>query len=302
MDAPVPTPIAPSPPLAPLLPADSAVFQFSDHGFKPIKVGSLEIRLAETAEEVLASQRLRYDVFYKEMGATPIGRMAELERDYDLYDQLCDHLLVFDHARPMGDGHSGTGQVVGTYRMITRETAEQIGSFYSANEYDISKILAYPGPIVEFGRSCVAPDYRTVPVLQLLWRGLAVYIFTHGIELVFGVASFPGIDLPALAEPLSFLYHHQLAPAELRAVCLPEYHIDMNIIPATQINMRSAMQSLPPLIKGYLRAGAVIGDGAYIDRQWNSVDVFVCLKTDELTPKYLDHYERDFERTQTSSS
>lgn len=264
--------------------ADTEHFQFSDRGFEPIVVESMEIRLARTPEEVLASQRLRYEVFYEEMGATPIRQMAELRRDYDAYDRYCDHLLVFDRRRPEG------AQVVGTYRLITRDVAKQMGQFYSASEYDISKILDYPGELLEFGRSCVMRSYRTFPVMQLLWRGIAAYIFTHQVEMMFGVASFPGQDVQALREPLSFLYHHHLAPIEQRAVCLPQHYVDMNLLPSDQVHTKSVMNKLPPLIKGYLRVGAWVGDGAYIDRQWNSVDVFILVKTDKITPKYMEHY------------
>ena len=262
-----------------------------------ITAGSLEVRLAETAAEVDAAQALRYRVFYDEMGATPTPAMTSRQRDFDSLDDTCDHLLVIDHAAEKG------GKVVGTYRLIRREAAAKHGSFYSASEYDITPLINYTGEILELGRSCIDTEHRTGTVMQTLWRGLVGYVMRHDITLMFGCASFPGTDPVAHALPLSYLYYHHLAPPGLRAKALPEYYVDMRLLPREafdpdaafnnmKMDPRSGGNSLPPLIKGYLRVGGYVGDGAYIDRQFNTTDVCIIVKTDLITNRYMRHYER----------
>ena len=264
---------------------------------KDLTVGSLEVRLAASAAEVDAALALRYRVFYEEMGATPTAAMAARRRDFDALDEHCDHLLVLDHARPEAE------RVVGTYRLIRRAAAAGHGGFYSACEYDISRLLEYPGEILELGRSCIDAAHRTGSVMQILWRGLAAYIFRYDIQLMFGCASLPGIDPEAHALPLSYLYYHHLAPPALRAKALPERYVDMKRMPreafdpnvafnSMKLDPRSGGNSLPPLIKGYLRVGGCVGDGAVIDTQFNTTDVCIIVKTDLITSKYMRHYDR----------
>jgi putative hemolysin len=262
-----------------------------------IRLGSLEVRLAQSVEEIDAAQALRYRVFYEEMGATPTADMAAIKRDFDAYDEHCDHLLVLDHMRK--DQHA----VVGTYRLIRRSAADKSGGFYSASEYDISPLLQYPGEILELGRSCIDAEYRTGQVMQTLWRGLTAYVFRYDVRLMFGCASLPGTDPQALAVPLSYLHHHHLAPPGLRAKALPERFVDMRLLPreafdpnvafdSMKLDPRSGSNSLPPLIKGYIRVGGFVGEGAVIDHQFNTTDVCIIVKTDLITSRYIKHYER----------
>ncbi|HKW53935.1 MAG TPA: GNAT family N-acyltransferase [Stellaceae bacterium] len=252
-----------------------------------VRSGALQVRLAETIADVDAAQALRYRVFYEEMGARPSAEMARGRRDFDAFDGVCDHLLVCDHTRG-----SGADAVVGTYRLIRRPAAARHGSFYSAAEYDIAAILASPGEILELGRSCVDAGARNRPTMQLLWRGIAHYVFHYEVALMFGCASLPGIEADALAVPLSYLYHHHLAPPELRPRALPQRYVEMRRLDRGALDPARALADLPPLIKGYLRLGGFVGDGAVIDRQFNTTDVCVVVKTDLVTDKYYRHYER----------
>ena len=253
---------------------------------KPVDVvaGGLHIRLAETAEEVLASQRLRYRVFCEEMAAAPTLQQRLEEREYDTFDEFCDHLLVFDRKK------SGAAAVVGPYRLMRREQAARRGQFYTVDEYDVSALQAYPGEILELGRSCVDRDYRTGSTMQLLWRGIAEYVFFYNIDIMFGCASLPGTDPQKLALPLSYLYHHHLAPPALRPKALPHRRTDMNLLPIDEINLREAKRSVPPLVRGYLRLGGFVGDGAVVDPEFGTTDVAVVVKTDWVTEKYFRHY------------
>ena len=252
-----------------------------------VRAGALEVRLARDETEIAAAQALRYRVFYQEMGAHPTVEMAVVRRDFDDFDACCDHLLVIDHARGVGND-----AVVGTYRLIRREAASRVGRFYSAAEYDVRCIAEYPGAVLELGRSCIDAQARNRPTMQLLWRGIAAYVFDYGIELMFGCASLPGTNPATLAVPLSYLYHHHLAPPALRPRALSERYLDMNRLLPGSFDPAEALNHLPPLLKGYLRLGGFVGDGAVIDQQFNTTDVCIVVKTDLVTEKYYRHYER----------
>lgn len=256
-------------------------------GFGELRSGTLGVRIATSASEIDAAQALRFHVFYDEMGAHPDAATASSGRDGDRFDAVADHLLVVDHA--IGPGPEG---VVGTYRLIRAAAAAKAGGFYSADEYDLSAVLAFPGLVMELGRSCVDARYRNRAVMQLLWRGIAAYVFRHGVGLMFGCASLPGTDPDALAVELTYLYTHHLAPPELRPRAVPARYVQMRRMDPAALAPMRALAALPPLIKGYLRLGGFVGDGAVIDRQFNTVDVAIVVKTDLITEKYLRHFER----------
>lgn len=269
------------------LPADPPRAAPRAEGFEELRAGNLGLRIAETAAEIDAAQSLRFQVFYEEMGARADAATLEARRDGDEFDAVADHLLVLDH-----DLGNGPEAVIGTYRLIRRPAAERLGRFYSASEYDIAPLLAFPGEVMELGRSCVAAPYRTRGTLQLLWRGIAAFVFRHRIDLMFGCASLAGTDVDALAPQLSYLHANHLAPPALRPRAVPGRFVAMDRIPPGELDMRQAMTALPPLVKGYLRLGGFVGDGAVIDHQFNTTDVCIVVKTDLITDKYYRHYER----------
>lgn len=248
-----------------------------------VRFESLQVRLAQSAAEIDAAQALRYRVFYDEMGAQPTPEMATVRRDFDRFDADCDHLLVIDHRQDA---------VVGTYRLIRRAAAARHGGFYSASEYDLGAIPAYPGEVLELGRSCTDASARSGPAAKLMWRGIAAYVFHYNIELMFGCASLAGTDPDALALPLAYLHHFHRAPDALRTRALPDRYVAMDRMAKADIDQARAQALLPPLIKGYLRLGGFVGDGAVIDRQFNTTDVAIVVKTDLVTDKYYRYYER----------
>lgn len=255
--------------------------------FEPICIANLEARLAVTEEDIDAAQALRYQIFYDEMKAVPSAEAFERGRDGDRFDAFCDHLLVIDR-----DRHDVNRGVVGTYRLLRRSVADLNGGFYSSSEYDISNLIALRGEILELGRSCVDADHRTRPTMQLLWTAIAAYVWQFDIEIMFGCASLPGIDPQAMRLELSYLYHYHLAPPALRVRALPELHVEMRLLSPEQIDRRKALAELPPLIKGYLRLGGFVGDGAVVDKQFNTTDVSILVKTELVTEKYMKHYQR----------
>jgi len=249
--------------------------------------GTLEVRLATTQGEIEAAQRLRFEVFYREMSAQASPEMLASGRDFDDYDPLCEHLLVIDRA--------DNDRVIGTYRLLRDSAAAKSGKgFYTAGEYDISAMLkARAGQrLLELGRSCVQKAYRTGTTMQLLWRGLVVYLLRNDIDLMFGCASLPGTDPKALALQLAYLYHFHLAPEIERVRALPNRYTAMDVMPKEAIDEAEALRALPPLIKGYIRAGARIGDGAVIDRQFGTTDVFIYFPVASVDQRLIRHLKK----------
>ncbi len=248
--------------------------------------GALEVRLATSAREVEEAQRLRYEIFYREMSARPSPEVAASGRDFDEYDPMCEHLLVVDHE----DG----GKIVATYRLMTSEGAARSKGFYTAGEYDISAMLRVRAgqKLLELGRSCVLKPYRTGPTMQLLWRGLLVYLLRYDIALMFGCASLPGTDPKALALQLSYLHHFHMTTEPERVRALPDRYVPMNLMAKEEIDTAEALRSLPPLIKGYIRMESSIGDGAVIDHQFGTTDVFVYLPVAGANPRWLRHLKK----------
>ena len=255
--------------------------------FEEVRAGNLGVRLARGADELDAALSLRWRVFYAEMGAVPDAETARTRRDRDDFDAVADHLLVLDHNK--GEGPES---VVGTYRLIRRPAAAKLGRFYSESEYDVSRLVAFPGNVLELGRSCVDAEYRTRGTLQLLWRGIAAYVFLHDVQLMFGCASFHGTDLDELADPLTHLVTNHLAPEEIRPRALPGRYTEMRRKDPATVDTKAALAALPPLIKGYLRLGGFVGDGAVVDAQFNCTDVAVVVKSDLVTDRYYKHYAR----------
>jgi putative hemolysin len=253
--------------------------------------GALEVRLAETDHEVEQAQRLRYDVFYREMSAIPSPAMREAGRDFDKFDEVCDHLLVVDRS---AHDDEGAPLVVGTYRLMRDEYAAKSGGFYTATEYDIAPMLnGLPKTTryLELGRSCVLKDYRTrAATMQLLWRGLMAYCARFSLEVMFGCASFQGTDPDALATPLSYLHHFHAMPAHLRVKARPELYTNMNLIAKDALDQKETLRAMPPLVKGYVRAGCTIGDGAVIDRQFGTTDVFIFLPLANMDKRYKSRF------------
>jgi putative hemolysin len=262
------------------------------------RLGSLEVRLATTPKDIRRAQRLRFKVFYEEMSAAPNGASLFSRRDLDEYDAICDHLLVLDHAAKPKPFRKPKPQVVGTYRLLRQEVADRHFGFYSAGEYEIGPLLdANPTlRFLELGRSCVLAPYRNRRTVELLWHGIWSYVLHHRVDVMIGCASLEGTDPQKLALPLSFLHHYARAPERWRARALPERYVPMDLLSREAVDPKAALHELPPLVKGYLRLGAVFGDGAVIDRQFGTTDVLVVLPVSAINRRYIDHFGPTAER------
>lgn len=251
----------------------------------------LQLRLARDPHDLAAAQRLRFAVFVEELGAqcSPQDRADRLERD--LFDAVCDHLVLIDTNRDA----TALDHVVGAYRLLPSDRAAAFGRFYCDGEYDLSPLRASGRRLLELGRSCVHADYRGSAAMYLLWNGLADYVLDHGIEVMFGVASFHGTDPQALAEPLAWLHHHHLAPPELRARALPGHYQRMDIAPPEVLDRVRALSQMPALIKAYLRLGGCVGEGAFIDTEFNTIDVLLMMDTAAMSKRHHSFYARRHE-------
>lgn len=263
------------------------------------RLGSLEVRLAKTRREIRQAQRLRFKVFYDEMSAVPNAAALILRRDADAYDAICDHILILEHGGACrGAFRTVRPKVVGTCRLLRGDVANRSLGFYAAGEYDIAPLLrAHPHlRFLELGRSCVLKPYRTKRTIELLWHGIWTYVLRHRIDVMIGCASLEGADPDALALPLSFLHHHAHAPEPWRATAVPDRYVSMDVLPREAVDAKAALKALPPLIKGYLRLGATFGDGAVVDRQFGTTDVFVVLPVSAISRRYIDHFGSDARR------
>jgi L-ornithine Nalpha-acyltransferase len=256
------------------------------------RTGSLEVRLAQTAAEVRQAQKLRYRIFYQEGSAIPNPGRLFARRDIDSYDAFCEHLLVLDHAAR--DGSQGNRPaVVGTYRLLRQTLAEEYGGFYTASEFDIGGLIARHDKLqfLELGRSCVLTPYRNKGTVELLWHGIHGYVLQNRIDVMLGCASLEGTDPRQLTLPLSFLHHYARAPETWRAHALPKRYVEMNRMSKEAIDPKQALRLLPPLLKGYLRLGAFVGDGAVVDHEFGTTDVLVVMPMSAVKKRYIEHFD-----------
>ncbi len=246
------------------------------------------LRLAQDARDLRAAQRLRYEVFVQELGATGalVDHDARLEKDE--FDPFFDHLLLIDPHRSVED----LQDVVGVYRLLPSNRLAGAGRFYSESEFDLTALKTSGRKLLELGRSCVHADYRGGTAMLLLWNALADYVLEQGIEVLFGVASFHGTDMAALAQPLSYLQHFHLAPPELRVIARPAQAAQISLIPQDQLDRKAAMLATPTLIKAYLRLGGYVGQGVWVDHAFNTTDVCLVMDTAQMSAKHRDFYIR----------
>lgn len=248
------------------------------------------LRLARDARDLKAAQRLRYAVFVEELGGN--GPLVDHENrlEVDEFDDDFDHLLLIDNARP--PCAEGWPAVVGVYRLLTSDKAAKIGRYYSEGEYDLSRLKASGRRLVELGRSCVHADYRGGAAMLLLWNGLAEYVLERDIEVMFGTASFFGTDPELLRQPLAWLHHNHLAPDDLRVRAIGAGAQAMDLLPPEALDRRAAMAAIPPLIKAYLRLGGYVGEGAFIDHAFNTIDVCLLIDTERMSARHRSFYSR----------
>lgn len=241
---------------------------------KSFEKGNIRVKLAKTKEEYEGLYRLRYFdlLLHYNVNNQNIG-----EIDKDAYDDVCDHIIAVD---------INSNEVVGTYRVIKKSHLINGLSFLTESEFDLTPLKKYE--ILELGRAVVKEEYRDGSVIGLLWSGIIRYAVEENMEYMIGSASFQGIDYTNYVDVLSYLYQNHLSPEDIRCCVNKNSYVDMSLL--GEYDELSAKKNMPPLIKGYLRLGATIGDGAYIDTSFNSTDVLIVLKIKDINPRYLKKY------------
>ncbi len=235
---------------------------------------NLSVAWARGDEELREAQRLRYRVFAEEMGAQLTGPAG---LDVDPFDAYCDHLLVRD---------ADTLRVVGTYRVLSPNQAARIGRLYAESEFDISRLAHLRGKMVEVGRSCVHPDYRTGAVIMSLWGGLAAYMMQHGYETMLGCTSVPMGDGGHYAANLYCALRDS-------AMTAPEYRAFPHTpLPVDEL-ATGVQASPPPLVKGYLRLGAKICGAPAWDPDFNAADFLTLFHLSDINARYARHFLGD---------
>jgi putative hemolysin len=250
----------------------------------------MKIRLAETAEEIRVAQHLRHDVFVAERRTAHAGQNTI---DADKYDAVCAHLLVIE---PLAQGASryalDDGTLVATARLIGQREAESLGGFYSADEFELTPLLARHPQLkfLELGRTCILKHARGTAVMELLWQGIWDFVRRESYDVMIGCASFEGTDPTVHAAALSFLSQNAKPPEEWQTKTLP----GRNAMPSLVLNQpkdtKRILAGLPPLIKGYLRLGCYIGDGCVVDAAFNTVDVLIILPVKSINPRYFARF------------
>ena len=261
--------------------------RLNKNSFTKIETGNLIIKLAETNSEIKYAQSLRYSVFYKEKNAKATLSKKMLRRDYDKIDRFADHLIVIDKNR-----RNFQNKIIGTYRLMRGDLANQYGGFYTSTEFNLSNILQLykNNEILELGRSCVHKKYRNGIIMNLLWKAIANYVSIYDIKILLGCVSFPGTNVTKFSDQLSYLKKNHSLQSELSVDSL-----DHNIYPIRDYQNKNVSDiklfiKLPPLIKGYLRVGGKVSESCFVDHDFNTIDLCVVVKTNNIDDKYKKRF------------
>lgn len=246
-----------------------------------IETNRFTVKIAETLAEIESALKLRFQVFNLEMNE---GLQSSFETgfDSDVFDTFCDHLIVRDRT---------TEKTVGTYRLLRQEKAEQQIGFYSEGEFDLTILKKNTPNAMELGRSCVAKEFRSAPVINLLWSGIGRYIEMYGITHLFGCASIHTHVGHTIAPIHTYLSAFHLAPSKFRVHPLPHCVLELPSYTLQAKDHSVVFSSLPPLVKGYIRLGAVICGDPAIDREFGTTDYLILLDTDRISSKYKSHFQ-----------
>jgi L-ornithine Nalpha-acyltransferase len=255
------------------------------------RLGAIEVRLAINDAEIEAAQALRYGVFFKDRG---IKSDVARPLDADAFDPFCAHLLIIDTS-VLG---SLSQQLVGTARMLLDDQASVAEGFYSESEFTLRGLRQRQPDkkFLEIGRTCIKAKWRSKRTVELMWQGIWAFALDNNVDVMVGCASLEGTVPAAHAMALSLMHHHYRAKGAWRAKALPERFSNMDLMPAEAINLKQAMQALPPLLKGYLRVGAMVGEGCVIDHAFGTTDVFIILRVTKIATRYIRHYGADATR------
>ena len=250
--------------------------------FIPIIFKNFTVKIAETDFEIKKAQHLRYKIFFKNKKAKnkPINNL--FKRDFDFYDKVSDHIIIIDN------NINNYENVVGTYRLLRGNFAKIYKGFYTEQEFDISNLKKHfsNSNMLELGRSCVHTDYRSGIILKLLWQGISNYINDYKIKILFGCASFHGTDPKKFKNEFNLLRKNFCLNDNFNVKSLQKNPIHFQ----TLQDEKMVFKNLPPLIKGYLRAGGMMSKDYFIDKELNTIDFCVVVFTDQIVDRYKNKF------------
>ncbi len=247
-----------------------------------METGNLIAKLATNSDELEASKILRHRIFRERNNESFDQSSNSQYLDYDGYDKLAEHIVIIDRQRLI-DGSQN--YVVGTCRLIIGDFSDGPNHFYSNSEFMIESLVKFEKRFLELGRTCLDPKYRDGRGLYLLWLTFLRYISENKIEIVFGVASFKGVSPEKFAHALSFLHYHHLSQ-EKNVTARSEGFVALNQLSKEDINLRKAHKQLPSLLKTYLSCGGWVGKGAFLDKVFETLDIFVSVEASDILRKY----------------
>lgn len=248
-----------------------------------------EIRFAQNKIEIIESQKLRHKVFIEEMGGLRNNLSLVSNLESDKFDDFCRHLIIIDHKNSK---QFPNGKIIGVTRLMLIEDSKNGIGFYCSQEFNINSIISTKKECLEIGRTCIDNEYRNTLILHFLWIELGSFCSKTGVKILFGVASFSGNNVKKIEMALSHIHNNYLAPPKIRPMALEHGYIKMNIVPKDKINKLNALKQMPSLLKSYLRLGAKVGEGAFMDKELNTIDVLIMIDVSNMTNKYKIYYEK----------
>lgn len=237
-----------------------------------LRKGRYAARLAESEADLRAAQRLRYLAFIADTGAAP--RPEGL--DADGFDGLCRHVLV-EEVR--------TGALVCCFRLLPLRAGTEIGRSYSAQYYNLARLAAFDGPMVEMGRFCIHPAWKDPDILRVAWGAMTRFVDAEGVEMLFGCSSFHGTEAEEYLDAFAMLKERHLAPKRwLPRVKAPNVFRFARVLRLRKPDLKLAMLKMPPLLRSYLVMGGWVSDHAVVDRDLNTLHVFTGLEIRAIPP------------------
>ena len=250
--------------------------------FNPIIFKNFTVKIAQSNFEIKKAQHLRYQIFFKNNKDInkPINNL--FKRDFDFYDKISDHIIIIDN------NINNNENVVGTYRLLRGNFAKIYKGFYTEQEFDITNLKKHfsNSNMLELGRSCVHADYRSGIILKLLWQGISNYINDYKIKILFGCASFHGTDPKKFRNEFNLLRKNFCLNDDFNVKSLQKNPIHFQTLQDEKI----VFKNLPPLIKGYLRAGGMMSKDYFIDKEFNTIDFCVVVFTDQIIDRYKNKF------------
>ena len=228
-------------------------------------LGRYQARFAKSDAEIAQAIDLRTQIFRPGQGTA----------DTDHFDGRCQHIVVIDDK---------TGQLAATCRVLTLDRGAALANSYTGQFYDLSLLAQYTRPILEIGRFCLDPKTEHAVVLRTIWAFMTRVVDDRGIGFLCGCSSFVGTDAKLYRDVFSMLLNKHTAPLQWAPGVMATETFDLFELSGIPYDHKSAMATIPALLKTYLTMGGWVSDHAVIDHDLNTIHVFTGLEIDNIPP------------------